>query len=416
MGNLSDRLLLVVRCAKAPAKNYHFIFTVAPDDGSTRNRLKSNLKWVEAIDNPVRIDISSNWLTEVDLSPLANLNGLEYISIAVNKLETIDLTPLQNCKRLRHLDISHNNLKEIDLSPLAGCKDLRYLYLQENMFREVNIAPLYELDQLTTAVIQLTRHRPPPKIIIDSFMSNEPPNLNDILYAFITKHRAGAFPKWLYDKNVEIEYSPKSYGELVNEFGWAIVKEHLTALSKKIKIEIEFAAQQILLKAFGMSELACYDGRVRDIVKSLPISGSFSNGIRQLYSKMVDLLESQLKRGGSTLFFDMDALSTTPGCVLIPSLLARRDEEIQEVTLFDESGKIDLYPLWLTSYGSKILTAMGFERYASQSRISEIDKALRAINHSLSIKKVLHITQEKATTESTTGEVILSHVRQSGVC
>ncbi len=413
MGNLSDRLLLVVRCAKAPIKNYHFIFTVTPDYGSTRNQLKSNLKWVEEIDNPVRIDISSNWLTKVDLSPLANCNDLEYVSIAVNRLETVDLTPLQHCNRLRHLDISHNILKEIDLTPLAGCKDLRYLYLQENMFQKVNIAPLYELDQLTTAVIQLTRHSPRPKIIIDSFMSNVPPYLNDLLSASFTERRAGTVPEWLYDKNTEIEYSPKSYRELVKEFGWAVVKEHLTALSKKLKIGVEFAAQRVLLEAFGIPELACYDGRVRDIVKLLPTRGSFNKGIQQLYPKVVDLLKSQLKRGGNTLFFDMDALSTTPGSILIPSVLNRRNQELQEVTLLDDFGKIDLIPLWLTSYGNKILAAMGFKRYVSSSRISEIDKAFKAINHNLSIETVPDNAQEQEANRFATGDVILSHVRQT---
>ncbi len=410
---MSDKLFLVVRCAKAPTKNYHFVFNTPADGGSEFFQRKSNLEWVEEIENPVRIDISSNWLTKVDLSPLESCSDLEYLSLAVNKLEQVDLTPLQECKRLRHLDMSHNRLTNVDLTPLAGCRDLVYLYMQENMFSTVNIAPLLQLKQLTTAVIQMTHHRIPPKLVIDSYMSNTPPNLNDMLFAFFTKRVTGFVPGWLYDKNTEIEYSPKSYRELVAEFGWRTVKEHLSALSMKLKIGVEFAAQKILLEAFGMPELACFDGRVREIVKALPTSGSYDDGVSQLYSQMVNLLESQLKKGGCTLYFDMDSLSTTPGSVLIPSILSRREVELQEVVLFDRSGKVDLFPLWLTSYGNKILAAMGVKRYVPTSRISEINKALRDINHDLVIEKVVYDVRENKIQNYSTGQVILSYVEQT---
>jgi hypothetical protein len=410
---LSDELSLVVRCAKAPAKNYHFIFKTPADEGSEFFNRKSNLAWIEQIDQPVRIDISSNWLTEVDLSPLQACIDLEYLSLAVNKLESIDLTPLQNCERLRHLDLSHNKLKDIDLTPLAGCENLVYLYLQENKFSQVNIAPLFGLKQLTTAVIQLVHRGTKPKIVIDSYMSNVPPNLNDILFSFFTGRRAGIVPDWLYEKNTEVEYTPRPYSELVAEFGWAGVKKHLEALSKKLKIGVEFVAQRILLNAFGMPELACYDGRVRDFVKFLPTSGSYETGVLKLYSELVNLLEDQLKRGGSTLYFDLETLSTTPGSVLLPSVLSRRKEEMQEVVLFDKSGMIDLLPLWLTSYGHKILTALGFKRYVSESRISEINKALKDINHELAVEKVVHDARKTNSQEFSTGHAIQSHVRQT---
>ncbi len=405
--------MIVVRCAKAPAKNYHFVYKTPADEGSEFFLRKSNLEWVKQIDQPVRIDISSNWLTEVDLSPLETCNGLEYLSLAVNKLETIDLTPLQNLKRLRHLDLSHNRFADIDLTPLAGCKDLAYLYMQENEFTQVNIAPLFQLEQLTTAVVQLTRRGTRPKIVIDSFMSNVPPNLNDILFSFFTGRRAGVAPDWLYDKDTDIQYSPKSYKELVSEFKWKGVKEHLLALSKKFKLEVEFRAQKILMDALGMPELACYDGRVRDIVKLLPTHGSYKAGVQQLYSQMVKLLEVQLERGGSTLYFDMDALSATPGSVLLPSVLQRRDTEMQELVLFDRAGKVDLFPLWLTSYGHKILTALGFKRYVSKSRLSEINDALKNINHALAIERVVLDAREDKTQQFTVGGAIQSHIRQS---
>jgi hypothetical protein len=410
---LSEKLKIVVRCAKLPAKNYHFIFKPYADVGSEFFERQTNLLWVDEIDQPVRIDISSNWLTDVDLSPLEDCKHLEYLSLAVNKLEKIDLSPLQNCPKLRHLDLSHNKVKKPDLTPLAGCKNLTYLYLQENPFDKINIAPLMQLDNLTAAVIQLRQHGGKPKLVIDSFMSNVPPNLNDTLFAFFTNRRAGLVPDWLYDKNTEVEYSPRSYRDLVAEFGWKGVKKHLVALSKKLRIGMEFKAQKILLDALGMPELACFDGRVREIVKFLPTIGSYEDGVLHLYSRMVEILGRQIKNGGSTLFFDLDTLSTTPGSVLIPSVLSRRSAELQEVVLFNQSGNVDLLPLWLTSYGNKILTAMGLKRYVSKSRISEIYKALKDIDHDLTIETVLYDARENKTQKHSVGNVIQSHLRQT---
>ncbi|MGD9397863.1 MAG: leucine-rich repeat domain-containing protein, partial [Candidatus Thorarchaeota archaeon] len=399
--------------AKAPAKNYHFIFKTQADEGSVFFERKSNLEWVEEIENPVRIDISSNWLTNVDLQPLESCTELEYLSLAVNKLESVDLTPLQNLKKLRHLDLSHNRLKSIDFTPIAGCENLVYLYLQENKLSEVNIAPLFGLKQLTTAVIQLVHRGTRPRIVIDSYMSNVPPHLNDILFSFYTGRRAGDVPDWLYEKKTEVEYSPRPYSDLVAKFGWAGVKKHLVALSKKLKLGVEFTAQKILLGAFGMPELACFDGSVREIVKFLPTSGSYEEGVLKLYSDMVNLLEAQLKRGGSTLYFDTDTLSTTPGIVLLPSVLSRRSTEIQEVVLFDQSGNVDLLPLWLTSYGHNILKALGYKRYVANSRISEINNALKGLNHELVIEKVLHDERKDKTQHLSVGQAIQSHVRQT---
>lgn len=397
-----------------PAKNYHFIFLVPAGEGSEFFSRRTDLEWVKEIDEPIRIDVSSNRLIDVDLSPIKGCDTLEYLSLAVNKLKQIDLTPLENCKSLRHLDLSHNELTEIDLTPLAGCKNLTYLYLQENKFRTVNIAPLLELKHLTTAVIQLTNQAPRPRIIIDNFMSNVPPNLNDTLFSFYTKRKAGFVPEWLYTKNTEIEYSPKSYRELVTEFGWDGVKKHLMALSKKFAMKNEFKAQKVLLEALDMSELACYDGRVRDIVKLLPTKGSYEEGAQIFYSKMVTLLEAQLQRGGSTLYFDLDALSTTPGSVLLPSVLSRRDAELSELVLFNEAGKVDLFPLWLTSYGHKILSAMNIRRYVSISQLTEIKDALKDINHELAIEKVVYDARKKKTNPSLLGgHTIQSYVQQT---
>ncbi|MFW9793832.1 MAG: leucine-rich repeat domain-containing protein [Candidatus Thorarchaeota archaeon] len=401
---------LTVRCSKLARKNGQFIFRTPADTGSTFQERTSNLEWTKQIVRPVRIDMSSNWLTKVNLTPIASCADLDYLSIAGNALKSIDLSPLESCNSLRILDLSHNLLEDIDLTPLSMCESLTYLYLQENMFEKVNIAPLLQLKKLKIAVIQLTHRGKRPKLVVDSLMSSKPPNLNDVLYANVIERKNGFMPDWLYDKNTAVEYEPRTYRELVDEFGWATVKKHLKAICKSIHIGFDFDAQQILLHALGMPELACYDGNLRDIIKLLPLSGSYEEGVLSLRAGMVTLLENQLDRGGSTLYFDVDLLATTPGSVLIPSLLNRRDKEMQNVTLFDRTGTVDLLPLWATSYGSKILKALGFGRRISTSRLSDIQKALKKINHDFSVERVVYDVRKNKKDQYHLGDVILSHV------
>jgi hypothetical protein len=128
---------------------------------------------------------------------------------------------------------------------------------------------------------------------------------------------------------------------------------------------------------------------------------------------MVKLLEAQLERRGSTLYFDLDLLSTTPGSVLLPAVLKRRENEMQELILYDFSGRIDLFPLWLTSYGHQILTALGLKRFVHKSQLLEINKALKKINHEISFERVLHDERKDRTDHLPVGGAIKSHIRQT---
>jgi len=409
----TNKVTLTVRCAIESADNFHFLFKTPADKGSTFDERTSDLEWVREIKDPFRIDISANRLTKVDLSPLSSCRKLDYLSLGDNRLKSLDLSPLESCKRLRNLDLSHNYLKEIDLSPLSGCENLTYLYLQENIFKKVNIAPLFQLENLSIAVIQLTHRAPRPKVVIDSLMSSSPPNLNDVVYGYLIERKAGFVPKWLYNKDSDVEYEPQTYKELVKKFGWDGVKKHLTAVSKSLRIGDEFKTQQLLLTALGIPELACYDGHLRDLVKLLPDSGSYDDGIITFRSEIVRVLENQLKQGRSTLYFDVDALSTTSGSVLIPLLLKQRNREMEKVTLFVNKGRIDLLPLWITGYGSKILSALNYGRWVPAAYLPEIEKALATVNHEVTIEKVVYDAGNENDAIYSASRVLLSHVRRT---
>ncbi|MHA1124309.1 MAG: leucine-rich repeat domain-containing protein [Candidatus Heimdallarchaeota archaeon] len=90
----------------------------------------------------INLDLGVKQLSSVDLYPLADCIGLEFLNLSDNQLTIIDLTPLQNCKNLEHLDVSKNKLTYLVLEPLSNCKKLQWLVLDDNQIATIDLTPL----------------------------------------------------------------------------------------------------------------------------------------------------------------------------------------------------------------------------------------------------------------------------------
>ena len=89
------------------------------------------------------LSLSENQLT--DLTPLAKLTKLETLDLSRNQL--IDLTPLARLTNLTSLNLMGNQL--IDISPLARLTNLKVLYLRENQITDITpLADLINLEEL----------------------------------------------------------------------------------------------------------------------------------------------------------------------------------------------------------------------------------------------------------------------------
>jgi hypothetical protein len=128
-----------------------------------------------------------------------------------------------------------------------------------------------------------------------------------------------------------------------------------------------------------MSELACYDGNLSDIIDMLPEKGSYNKGVKILREKMIYKLIDQLKNNGSTLFFDIDELSTRDASVLIPLILKRRKKELQRLRLYESSGYVDLTPLWKTGYGYEILKVLNLKKTIHVKEFKKVRDAFSKI-------------------------------------
>ncbi len=66
---------------------------------------------------------------------------LRYLYLENNSLSEIDLEPLSNCFELVQLDLSKNFISYLDLSPIASL-NLQILNISDNNITEVRIDPL----------------------------------------------------------------------------------------------------------------------------------------------------------------------------------------------------------------------------------------------------------------------------------
>jgi hypothetical protein len=346
-------------------------FLYGPSEPTSHvNFVSSDLQWVNEIKNLVRLDISCNYLSQLDLSPFEGNKTLKYLDLSENAITSIDLSPLKSCDKLETLDLSYNRITDITLTPLVTCKSLRFVYLHQNRLDTINIAPLTPLKRIQKVIIDNMRSSKPVPIYQAKF-SDPPPNLNDILYAMSFQT---ARPGWLEGcpQTKIIKLKPDSYKKLVNKYGWDSVKTHLKAALHLISQQSDFSAQTAILRDLGIPELACYDGSISDIIDVFPTNGTFDEGILEIQSKLISMLSKQLENGGSTLFFDIDKLSTTPGSVLVPQIVSQRETELRNLVLYQYAGRVNLMPMWLTGFGFSILQAAKYGRQELETMMPDI--------------------------------------------
>ena len=384
-------------------------FLYGPSESTSHIKyVSSDLHWVKEIKNLVRLDIACNYLSTIDLWVLEGCTTLKHLDLSENALENIDLTPLTTCKKLETLDLSYNRIKDVNLTPLINCESLRYLYIHRNQMDTINIAPLEPLRKLQKVLIDNLKARKPVPVFKAEF-GNKPPNLNDVLYAMTFK---SARPHWLEGcpQTKIIELQPESYEKHVQKHGWTSVQTHLVAAYFLLSSKKDFIAQSAILEDLGMPELACYDGSISDIIELIPESGTYEDGVEVIQTGLISLLRKQLENEGSTLFFDIDKLATTPGSVLVPLIVSQREKELKDIILYQYDGYVNLMPMWLTGFGFNILQASGCRREEEKTAIPQIlERSSNDIGIEIPLKKTQSIKKFNAL-GSSPSKALLDHV------
>ncbi|MCK5238542.1 MAG: leucine-rich repeat domain-containing protein [Candidatus Thorarchaeota archaeon] len=338
-----------------------------------------DLSGITNMENLQRLDIAGNRLEQIDLAPIAECEQLRYLDLSGNRLENIDLAPIEECRHLERLDLAYNKLKTIDITPLHNCSNLKNLYLHGNSIGRIDATVLLNCPNIEQITLGYGG-----KILVGHLVADEKgmKYFSDQLLQYALTQKK---PSWLKHEKMGPLPATKNYSWLVKKFGWMQNKAWMTNIGKALGEDHGYPLQRILLESLGMPELACYDGEFLDIIQLLPDKGSYKKGVDILRIRMLEVLIKQLENNGSTLFFDIDALSIRDASVLIPLILKRRKKELERIRLFSVGKSVDLTPLWKTGYGFEILKAMNLRRSIAGKDFPKVKKAFAQVGVKLSL-------------------------------
>jgi hypothetical protein len=332
------------------------------------------------------LNLNDNRLLDIDLTPLSNCENLETILLDRNSLESIDLTPFKELDRLNSISLANNNIQSIDLFPLATCENLRTMNLSGNLLHKVNLSPILLCTKLQR--VDLTGN-PSFQGTLEEGSDNQ--HFSAVLIdALLRNAWQYGKPEWLSQIGSSHDITIPQVSELVERLDWKDVRIKIGDIMRKSDQLHWFNTQRAVLESLDMGELVGLDTTFRAILLEIPKLCDYERGRAILYGKMVEMLMSQLENKGSTHFFDIEKMSTTGASVLIPYILERRKEEIEETVLAIKKEKVYLRPLWKTGYGFEILKKLGMRETTDRLGLRTLQEMFRSLDMNLNYRKVKH--------------------------
>ncbi len=122
----------------------------------------------------------------------------------------------------------------------------------------------------------------------------------------------------------------------------------------------------IILTAFKIPELLGVDCNLFDELRLLEKPKDIEHASKLLFARVIEIVKKQLKKGGSTLFFNINEISSTPSAIITSELIQARYRET--ILVLDEINQklpsltkewVDVSRLWRTGNGYRTLKARG---------------------------------------------------------
>ena len=334
---------------------------------SNTHRVSLDYRPLDSIDlEPLRgcplleeLSLKSCILNSIDLAPIEDCSKLTRIDLRGNRLKEIDLTPLSNLTKLEYLNIASNGLHNIDLTPLTGLMKLKGLFLRGNGLAEIDVTPL----ALSTQLRYLT-YGQDVRIIADHLLQHYGTNL--------VRNKIEVFQESIPAATNVVRVLTRT-GDCIE-----LQKILLQMVNSTTRV---MEKQFHILHVLGMSELTGLDVSLYEAIKAAPVRKGLTDFIDYIYREIVKIMDDQINREGFIAFFNIEKMKESYAAYLIPKILKRRQEEFKELCLYqDESGLIDLTPLWVTSFGYNILSALDMGQEIESTNFDEIEKSLKKVN------------------------------------
>ncbi|MFW9794889.1 MAG: hypothetical protein ACFFEE_11330 [Candidatus Thorarchaeota archaeon] len=120
----------------------------------------------------------------------------------------------------------------------------------------------------------------------------------------------------------------------------------------------------MILSIFGMPELIGVDCNLFKELREIPPPSSIEEASKGLFDALIEISKKQLKTGGSTLFFDIEKISSTRSAVITSDLIEARHretilvlKEIDDILPTLTKEWVDVSRLWRTGNGFRFMKA-----------------------------------------------------------
>ncbi len=325
-----------------------------------------------------KIDLVMRAAQRVDLSNLHRCNNLEKLDLSHNMLEELDLSPLYGCASLEEINLENNHLTTLDLWPLRENTNLKFLDVSENRLHGLDLTPLLQQTKikLDSSVV----------VSVDSVLR----------FVYRTVELAEKFQVVRTD-GLSLSLPPvtmwKSYSEMTKELDWALIKERINLVLTKMSPRHWYGAQRGLMHGLDLSVISGYDGDPHILLDNAVAKMSFEDARQAIFDTAIKLVQKQLESGGPTLLLDVEAMKNTSASKLIPLIVEKRKEEIENLILPLKGSKVDLRPLWLTHYGFNILSAADFRFTTDLNGLRMLQKNFSSLDMKLTTENVTQIDE-----------------------
>ena len=139
----------------------------------------------------------------------------------------------------------------------------------------------------------------------------------------------------------------------------------------------------IVLSTFKIPELRGVDCSLFDELRVIQMPRNMVQASDNLFSILIEVTKKQLQSGGSTLFFNVDEISSTRSAVIVSDLVQARFREavfvLEEIdSLLPNLTKewVDVSRLWRTGYGYRVLKARNLSTIIHVKEYAKIRKIL----------------------------------------
>jgi Leucine-rich repeat (LRR) protein len=325
-----------------------------------------------------------NAFRELDLSPLGSCTKLDILQLQSNLLTTIDLIPLRTCTLLGELNLSRNRLSSINLEPLSACTHLSKFGLSDNLLQKLDLSPLVMCEDLSVVYLEGNRYRrldltplaPSPRLASGSFEVNF--KVSSSVEWFETLYSKDNF--WGLSNEVQV---PLHYDVPVFCRDLRVIARILTSIVER---EPEWKTTHLLhnmLSLLGLGWLGMLDVDARPLLTKLLRIHS-RDGRAAVMDSVFTQVSLQIDSGQTTIGLDLQQMAEYPELVdKCDKVIDLRENELKQVEVLTTDSGLDLRPLWLTAYGSRVLNSLGFGTSCGHGDIEILQQAFSNIGYEL---------------------------------